>query len=115
VIILARINLDRIREESMTLDVTGHFNRPDLFDFRLKGPEEHRGSGMIGVVSEAGYDLPDKTESQVLLPPSPDVLMANETEILAPSGTDSAPAFRVITSSRSTSFESEIHELEKNG
>jgi hypothetical protein len=31
VILLARIHLDRIREESLTLDVTGHFHRPDLF------------------------------------------------------------------------------------
>jgi hypothetical protein len=36
VIILARINLQRIREESLTLDVTGHFNRPDLFSFHNK-------------------------------------------------------------------------------
>jgi nitrilase len=38
VIILARINLERIREESMTLDVTGHYNRPDLFIFDYKTP-----------------------------------------------------------------------------
>ncbi len=37
VIILARINLERNREESMTLDVTGHYNRPDLFEFDYKG------------------------------------------------------------------------------
>ena len=36
VIVLARINLDRIREESLTLDVTGHYYRPDLFDFRIR-------------------------------------------------------------------------------
>jgi predicted amidohydrolase len=28
--------LDRIAEESMALDVTGHYNRPDLFEFRLR-------------------------------------------------------------------------------
>ena len=38
VIILARINLERIREESMTLDVTGHYNRPDLFVFDYRIP-----------------------------------------------------------------------------
>lgn len=38
VIILARINLERIREESMTLDVTGHYNRPDLFSFDYRVP-----------------------------------------------------------------------------
>jgi nitrilase len=36
VIVLARINLDRIREESLTLDVTGHYYRPDIFDFRIR-------------------------------------------------------------------------------
>lgn len=35
-IVLARINLNRIREESLTLDVTGHYSRPDLFDFRTR-------------------------------------------------------------------------------
>lgn len=34
--IMARINLERIREESMTLDVTGHYSRPDLFSLRVK-------------------------------------------------------------------------------
>lgn len=38
VIILARINLERIREESLTLDVTGHYNRPDLFAFDYRTP-----------------------------------------------------------------------------
>mgnify|MGYP000482361001 CR=1 FL=1 len=28
--------VDRIAEESMALDVTGHYNRPDLFEFRLR-------------------------------------------------------------------------------
>ncbi len=37
VIILARINLERNREESMALDVTGHYHRPDLFEFDYKG------------------------------------------------------------------------------
>lgn len=35
-IIMARVNLNRIREESLTLDVTGHSSRPDLFDLRLR-------------------------------------------------------------------------------
>jgi predicted amidohydrolase len=115
VIILARINLDRIREESMTLDVTGHFNRPDLFDFRLKGAEEKKGSGKLEVVSEADYNLPAKSESQALLQPNTESLMSSGSDVLAPSGTDTTPAFRVITSSRSSNFETEIHELEKNG
>ena len=40
VIVLARINLERIREESLTLDVTGHYYRPDLFDFRIRPTSE---------------------------------------------------------------------------
>ena len=31
--------LQRIAEESMALDVTGHYNRPDLFEFRLRRRE----------------------------------------------------------------------------
>ncbi len=33
-VLIAELDLDRIREESMTLDVTGHYHRQDLFDFR---------------------------------------------------------------------------------
>jgi predicted amidohydrolase len=33
-ILSAEIDLNRIREESMTLDVTGHYSRADCFDFR---------------------------------------------------------------------------------
>ena len=33
-IVSAEIDLDRVREESMTLDVTGHYARPDCFEFR---------------------------------------------------------------------------------
>lgn len=36
-IVMARINLNRIREESLMLDVTGHYHRPDLFELTLKG------------------------------------------------------------------------------
>jgi nitrilase len=36
-IIMARVNLNRIREESLTLDVTGHSSRPDLFELQLRG------------------------------------------------------------------------------
>jgi nitrilase len=38
-ILMARINLGRIREESLTLDVTGHYSRPDLFDLHLRSEE----------------------------------------------------------------------------
>ncbi|HEV2148280.1 MAG TPA: carbon-nitrogen hydrolase family protein [Longimicrobiaceae bacterium] len=33
-ILLAELDLGRTREEGMTLDVTGHYHRPELFDFR---------------------------------------------------------------------------------
>jgi predicted amidohydrolase len=35
-ILVADLPLDRIAEESMALDVTGHYNRPDLFEFRVR-------------------------------------------------------------------------------
>lgn len=35
-LVMARVNLERIREESMTLDVTGHYSRPDLFELRTR-------------------------------------------------------------------------------
>jgi hypothetical protein len=31
---MAELDLMRASEESMTLDVTGHYHRPELFDFR---------------------------------------------------------------------------------
>jgi predicted amidohydrolase len=37
-ILTADLDLGRIAEESMALDVTGHYARPDLFDFRVKEP-----------------------------------------------------------------------------
>jgi nitrilase len=33
-VLIAELDLDRSREESMTLDVTGHYHRPELFEFR---------------------------------------------------------------------------------
>lgn len=35
-ILTAELDFSRIAEESLTLDVTGHYARPDIFDFRLK-------------------------------------------------------------------------------
>ncbi|MDQ2659411.1 MAG: carbon-nitrogen hydrolase family protein, partial [Verrucomicrobiota bacterium] len=34
--IIAEIDLQMVEEERMTLDVAGHYSRPDLFDFRLR-------------------------------------------------------------------------------
>ncbi len=33
-ILMADLDLRLINEESMTLDVTGHYHRPELFEFR---------------------------------------------------------------------------------
>ncbi len=38
-ILVADLDLGRIAEESMALDVTGHYNRPDLFELRRRSPE----------------------------------------------------------------------------
>lgn len=37
-LIVADLNLSEIDKESMTLDVTGHYARPDVFKFELKNP-----------------------------------------------------------------------------
>jgi nitrilase len=36
VILTAEIDLSRIAEESLALDVTGHYSRPDIFELKLK-------------------------------------------------------------------------------
>ena len=35
-IVVADLDLDRIAGESLALDVTGHYNRPDVFEFRVR-------------------------------------------------------------------------------
>lgn len=115
VIILARINLDRIREESLTLDVTGHFNRPDLFDFTFNAGREERGPlEAAAQQAEAGQDHRLLTEA---------VDDHESEEILAQSGTDGPHSFRIISSPSpaaaaaaplSTNFDAEIHEIGKN-
>ena len=37
-LIIADLDLAEIDKESMTLDVTGHYSRPDIFRFELKDP-----------------------------------------------------------------------------
>ncbi len=45
-ILLAELDLTRASEESMTLDVTGHYHRPELFDFRaLRSGNRFAGDG----------------------------------------------------------------------
>jgi nitrilase len=125
VIILARINLERIREEKMTLDVAGHFNRPDLFDFHYKS--DLPSLLPSPVVEEA--DPPQEPHLEIVKPISlaegsgrPTVSGYLEEEFLV-SGKPEArvlassegpgPAFRVI--SRAPGYETEIHEIEKRG
>ncbi len=119
VIILARINLERRREESMTLDVAGHFNRPDLFDFRFKAASAqlpiHHATEEIVVAPEARMEL--VRQPQVMEQPlesDQEVLLATGTEVLTPHDTPT-PQFRVISSSRSSSYDTEIHDVEKRG
>ncbi|MGH9750884.1 MAG: carbon-nitrogen hydrolase family protein [Candidatus Polarisedimenticolia bacterium] len=38
-IVIADLDFRRIAEESMALDVTGHYNRPDLFEFKVRKRE----------------------------------------------------------------------------
>lgn len=103
VIILARINLERIREESMVLDVTGHFNRPDIFDFRLKESDSRKDS--IHLVPAASEEL-FHSSTEVLIQPS--------TEVLLPPSPDSPPPLRVISSPRqSGGFDSDYLGIEK--
>ena len=90
VIVLARINLDRIREESLTLDVTGHFNRPDLFDLRRRTAADRFDDQKPEIIPEHREELP--------------VQMG--TDVLLPSGTEGA-ALRVIPSSRAMNFEAD--------
>jgi predicted amidohydrolase len=35
-IITAELDLDAIDREKMTLDVSGHYSRPDIFDLRIR-------------------------------------------------------------------------------
>lgn len=45
-IVMAELDLRRASEESMTLDVTGHYHRPELFDFRaLRTGRREAGEG----------------------------------------------------------------------
>jgi predicted amidohydrolase len=92
VIILARINLARIREESMTLDVTGHFNRPDLFDFRFKGASDLDQTGQVEIMSQAGLEF---TSSQ-----SAEVLRSTGTESVSPLAPEAVPSLRVVSLNR---------------
>ncbi|MGH9839985.1 MAG: carbon-nitrogen hydrolase family protein [Blastocatellia bacterium] len=126
VIILARINLERRREESLTLDVAGHFNRPDLFDFRFKAASafeaisaelhaHHQPTEEMVVAHEARMGLvpqPQMTEQSV--ESDDEILLATGTEVLMPHDPP-APQFRIISSSKPSSRDTEIPGVEKRG
>lgn len=85
-IVMARINLNRIREESLMMDVTGHYNRPDLFELKLK-------SGDVGTIQALPNPLDDSkllttplpTEDipREMMPDFPENLMQQQQEKLA--------------------------------
>jgi predicted amidohydrolase len=134
VIILARIDLDRIREESLTLDVTGHFNRPDLFDFHYKTGASagayggipslgipslgipSLGASSLGIPSEARVDSPKQPTTEVILPSqnpplSSDFLSSNGAETLAYNSASVPTLLPGVSPSRSSNFGAEIQEL----
>jgi len=134
VIILARINLERIREESLTLDVTGHFDRPDLFGLQYKtGVSRPAYSGIpslgipslgipslgvsaLGIPSDARLSSHRQPTTEVILPtqdppPSPDFPPSNGAEFLAPSGSSAPPPLPAISPSRSSGYSADIQEL----
>lgn len=47
-ILVADLDLGRIAEESMALDVTGHYNRPDVFQFAKRVVKQERWRGRRG-------------------------------------------------------------------
>jgi nitrilase len=119
VIILARINLERTREESMTLDVAGHFNRPDLFDFHVRTP-----------AAVAGPERPvrDHPTQEIVITPEPRMELVRPTEWKSPSESDTlldsrpdalamppsdapAPQFRLVSPMKSAGFESDIEKI----
>jgi nitrilase len=134
VIILARINLERIREESLTLDVTGHFDRPDLFAFHNKtGASRGAYSGIpslgipslgipslgasaLGIPSEARISTPRQPTTEVILPSqgppsSADFPPSNGAEFLAPAGASAPAPLPAIPPSRSSGYGADIQEL----
>jgi len=54
-VLLAELDLGRIREESMTLDVGGHYHRPELFTFQTHRAGR-RGAGAVSTISQGGSE-----------------------------------------------------------
>jgi predicted amidohydrolase len=68
-LVLARVNLDRIREENLTLDVTGHYSRPDLFDLKIRQTDPGR---MTQALNNGITDSLDSSLSSLILMESED-------------------------------------------
>ncbi|MFM8392925.1 MAG: carbon-nitrogen hydrolase family protein [Acidobacteriota bacterium] len=93
VILLARINLERIREETLELGAPGHNIRPDLFEFQVR--DNAARAAVIGRISEEPRAEPDHGR---------EIAERYHQEVLMPSGTDGA-ALRIIPSARVINFE----------
>jgi nitrilase len=103
VILLARINQERIREESLELGTPGHDARPDLFDFRLRDVAGDRARNAMAAPVAA--DFVDESRAGKMAGAPPRALHdQSEQELLLSSGTDGA-SFRVIPSSRVINFD----------
>lgn len=43
-LVVAELDLTRIAEESLALDVTGHYSRPDIFQLTVNGTNPYKSS-----------------------------------------------------------------------
>ena len=57
-VLLAELDLGRIREESMTLDVSGHYHRPELFTFQTHRTGRRR-AGVVDDVTTGQWEGSD--------------------------------------------------------
>lgn len=115
VILLARINLERIREESLALGDPGQLARPDLFHFQVR--QEGISSSHEVVASKAiehrpveqeaaGHEVAEKRPENFQTPLYVHEVGGTDREeraMLLPSGTDGT-ALRVISPSRPSSL-----------
>ncbi|MEY4168813.1 MAG: hypothetical protein RIR52_2637 [Acidobacteriota bacterium] len=97
VILLARINPERIREEALEFGAPGHIARPDLFDFRLR--DGHRDVMVVpsGETAVAAEEISRRGRGR-------EVRDHDEQELLISSGTDGA-SLRVVPSPRVINFD----------
>ena len=116
VILLARINLERIREESLALGDPGQLARPDLFHFQVR--QEGISSSHEVVASKAvehkpveqeaaGHEVVEKRPENFHTPLYVHEVGGTDLEeraMLLPSGTDGT-ALRVISPSRPSSLQ----------